>query len=53
MVGNVVRKNISLPKELIEMINAYCEKTGISFSEFLRQAALEKFERMKIFEISI
>ena len=53
MVGNAVRKNISMPPELIEVIKEYCKETGLSFSEFLRQAALEKLEKLSLISARI
>lgn len=41
-----VTKNISMPPQLVELIERACTLTGVSFSEFLRQAATEKLERL-------
>lgn len=38
---NSVRKNITLSHEAYEMINDYAKRSGMSFSEFLRESALK------------
>lgn len=38
---DTVRKNITLPVTVYETINNYAKKCGVSFSEFLRDAALK------------
>lgn len=38
---NTIRKNITLPVSVYETINDYAKKCGMSFSEFLRDAALK------------
>ena len=38
---NTIRKNITLPVSAYEAINDYAKKSGMSFSEFLRDAALK------------
>lgn len=38
---NTVRKNITLPASAYETINNYAKKCGMSFSEFLRDTALQ------------
>ena len=42
---NTVRKNITLPVSVYETINDYAKKCGMSFSEFLRDAALKAIEQ--------
>lgn len=42
---NTIRKNITLPAATYEMINAYAQKCGMSFSEFLRETALKAIVR--------
>jgi len=37
-----------MPKETVEIIDKACDALGLSFSEFLRQAALEKLERLSL-----
>ena len=37
---NTIRKNITLPVTAYETINDYAKKCGMSFSEFLRDTAL-------------
>lgn len=37
---NTIRKNITLPITAYETINDYAKKSGMSFSEFLRETAL-------------
>ncbi|MDO4197850.1 MAG: DUF6290 family protein [Erysipelotrichaceae bacterium] len=39
-----VRKNITMPDEEYQIISDYSKKTGISFSELLRKAALKFIE---------
>lgn len=36
-----IRKNITLPVAVYETINDYAKKSGVSFSEFLRDTALK------------
>lgn len=50
---NTVRKNITLPVATYETINNYAKKCGMSFSEFLRDAALKaivKSENLSLLE---
>lgn len=42
---NTVRKNITLSLETYNIINGYAKKNGVSFSEFLRNAALQSIEQ--------
>ncbi|KXA09495.1 hypothetical protein HMPREF3217_00842 [Finegoldia magna] len=42
---NTVRKNITLPENQNAVIERFVRNKGISFSEFLRIAAIEKIER--------
>ena len=42
---NTIRKNITLPVTAYETINDYAKKCGMSFSEFLRDAALKTIVR--------
>ena len=42
---NMIRKNITLPVTAYETINDYAKKCGMSFSEFLRDAALKTIVR--------
>lgn len=42
---NTVRKNITLTENQNEVIERFVRNKGISFSEFLRIAAIEKIER--------
>lgn len=37
---NTIRKNITLPIAVYETINEYAKNKGVSFSEFLRDTAL-------------
>lgn len=37
-----IRKNITLPEQIYKTINIYAQKRGVSFSEFLRESALER-----------
>ncbi len=36
-----IRKNITLPEQIYKAINTYAQRQGVSFSEFLRESALE------------
>lgn len=45
MSMNTVRKNITLPENQNAVIERFVRNKGISFSEFLRIAAIEKIER--------
>ena len=36
-----IRKNITLPEQIYKAINTYAQNRGVSFSEFLRESALE------------
>ena len=50
---NTIRKNITLPVTAYETINDYAKKCGMSFSEFLRDAALKaivKSENLSLLE---
>ena len=50
---NTIRKNITLPATAYETINNYAKKCGMSFSEFLRDAALKaivKSENLSLLE---
>lgn len=38
---SMIRKNITLPVTTYEKINDYAKKSGMSFSEFLRDTALK------------
>lgn len=38
---SMIRKNITLPLTTYEKINDYAKKSGMSFSEFLRDTALK------------
>ena len=42
---NTVRKNITLPASVYEVINDYAKKCGMSFSEFLRKAAIKEIAK--------
>ena len=42
---NTVRKNITLSENQNAVIERFVRNKGISFSEFLRIAAIEKIER--------
>ena len=51
-----LRKNITLNKTEFNIINNYAKKNGLSFSEFLRKAALnyiEKSENIDLLEFMI
>jgi len=37
-------KTISLPPELLQIAEEYCKKTGITFSELVRQALTQKLD---------
>ena len=50
---NMIRKNITLTVAAYETINEYAKKNGMSFSEFLRDAALKtivKNENLSLLE---
>lgn len=40
-----IRKNITLPEQIYKVISTYAQKRGISFSEFLRESALERIRK--------
>lgn len=40
-----IRKNITLPEQIYKTINVYTQKRGVSFSEFLRESALERIRK--------
>lgn len=40
-----LRKNITISEEDYDAINSYCRKVGKTFSEFLRDSALEVVRR--------
>ncbi|WP_449675219.1 hypothetical protein ACTQKJ_01270 [Eggerthellaceae bacterium PR-HUZ602407-17] len=40
-----IRKNITLPEQIYKTISIYAQKRGVSFSEFLRESALEKISK--------
>lgn len=40
-----IRKNITLPEQIYKTINIYAQKRGVSFSEFLRESALERISK--------
>ena len=40
-----LRKNITIENEEYSIISRYCKKIGKSFSEFLRDAALNEIQR--------
>lgn len=42
---NTIRKNITLPVSAYNIINNYAQKCGMSFSEFLRETALNAIEK--------
>lgn len=42
---NTIRKNITLTKSVYETINNYAKKRGMTFSEFLRETALQEIDR--------
>ncbi len=42
---NTIRKNITLPVSAYNIINNYAQKCGVSFSEFLRETALNAIEK--------
>ena len=44
-MNNTIRKNITMPINVYEIINDYAKKTGMSFSEFLRDTALKAIVR--------
>lgn len=44
-MNNTIRKNITMPINVYEIINDYAKKTGMSFSEFLRDTALKVIVR--------
>ena len=48
MSRKCVNKTISIPPETIRLIKMAARITGVSFSEFLRQAAIEKMERLSL-----
>lgn len=48
MVKKCMVKHISMPEDLITLIKKAMEPTGICFSQFLRQAAIEELKRLNI-----
>ena len=44
---NTIRKNITLPVTAYETINDYAKKCGMSFSEFLRDTALNAIAKIE------
>ncbi len=40
-----IRKNITLPEQIYKTINTYAQQQGVSFSEFLRESALERISK--------
>lgn len=44
---DTIRKNITLPAQMYKAINTYAQKQGVSFSEFLRESALETISKNK------
>lgn len=42
---DTIRKNITLPAQMYKAINTYAQKQGVSFSEFLRESALETISK--------
>ena len=48
-----VAKTISMPVETVRLIQMAAKITGVSFSEFLRQAAIEKMERLSLISTAI
>lgn len=40
-----IRKNITLPEQIYKTINTYAQQQGVSFSEFLRDSALERISK--------
>ncbi len=45
MSTDTIRKNITLPATAYETINTYAKKSGMSFSEFLRDTALKAINK--------
>lgn len=45
MEMETVRKNITLPEQMYKAISTYAQRRGISFSEFLRESALEAISK--------
>ena len=48
---NTIRKNITLPVAAYETINNYAKKSGMSFSEFLRDTALKAIVKSENFSL--
>ena len=48
MSRKCVNKTISMPPETVRLIQMAAKITGVSFSEFLRQAAIEKMEKLSL-----
>ena len=48
MSRKCVNKCISMPPETVRLIQMAAKITGVSFSEFLRQAAIEKMEKLSL-----
>ena len=48
-----VIKTVSMPPEMVRLIQMAAKITGVSFSEFLRQAAIEKLERLGIISTAV
>lgn len=42
-----IRKNITLPVDVYEAINAYAKRSGVSFSEFLRDTAMKAISKQE------
>ena len=42
-----IRKNITLPVDVYEAINEYAKKSGVSFSEFLRETAMKVISKQE------
>lgn len=51
--GEIMRKtaviSCSMPKEMLTMLEAVAAKTGVSRSEFIRHAILDKVEQSKVY----
>lgn len=45
MEMETVRKNITLPEQMYKAISTYAQRHGVSFSEFLRESALEAISK--------
>ena len=42
-----IRKNITLPVDVYEAINAYAKRSGVSFSEFLIDTAMKAISKQE------